>query len=442
MVFFDREKDKDQPEDVSTVIATKRAVVPKETEANLKFTQELMRALGTNNTELILQAVDVYNDKFEANNARRIRMEPYATNIKNFHTRLVNSIDGSKKIDGLNSDERISALGKMPELQDATRTFNTMKKYITKEVNELKTSVVTDSVVAGNSEIKGTIETIFDKFSDLKTRNMFFEYKYIQMYLFMSVFVQHVYNTMDKFIVDVIAINELKDQYRQESYKQIFDKLLKMFEVQGDSLNLKIENTDEFFNNLSKGMEKKMEDVKKSYDAAAKASMDDILRFILENENSMTKSLMQLVRDKNSGVERKQPFDGESSATPTGSVSLEDLAKQMQNATPSSSEIKTDGPRVQLQGSLSLEDVANHLEKETSASPKTAKQMQNATSSEIKTGGQPVELEGRYSLEDVANQLRTIKKGGFIRSGSTFPQSFYQTNSKSGGGKPQVFSAL
>ncbi len=409
MGFFDKKPE----QDIATVIVDKKTVIPKDTETNLKFTQELIKALGTNNTELILQAVDIYNEKFDANNARRIRMEPYATNIKNFHTRLVNSIDGSRSLDGLNSEERISALGNMSELKDATRTFNTMKRYISKEVNVLKDSVVTDGVVAGNREIKTTIEKIFERFSDLKTRNMFFEYKYIQMYLFMSVFVQHVYNTMDKFIVDVISINELKDRYRQEAYKQIFDKLLQMFEIHGDSLNLTVENTDEFFNTLAKGMDKKMDDVKKSYDAAAKASMDDILRFILENENSMTKSLLQLVKDKNANA----GYD-------KGNSSSDFLANSSPITPPSS---------VNPQNSVI----------ETPYTPLVKPQPPNSAAV-----NKPPQGLATVSLEDIAERLRDMpsappsppKTGGFIKSGTMFPKEFYDASGSQH--KPQSFSSL
>jgi len=382
-------------EDVKALLASKSVLMPKETEGNMTFTQQLIQALGTNNTELILQAVDAYNQKFDANNSRRIKMEPYANNIKSFHTRLVDSIDGARKLEGLNDDERIKAWGDIPELKDATRTFNTMKKYITKEVDVLKQSVVTDSVVANNQDIKGTIVQIFDRFSDLKTRNMFFEYKYIQMYLFLSVFVQHVYNTMDKFITDVISINGLKDKYRQDAYKQIFEKLLAMYNVRGDSLNLDIENTDQFFNELAQGMDKKMEDIKKSYDAAAKSSMDDILRFILENENTMTKSLMQLVKEKNSGV--------------TPSASAAPAATPVRTTPPQASRIEASG--------------ANPLMSGPPAPPIQPVQLPASQAARTAaTGGVPESV----SLNDIiAASSLPPKSGGFIRGLSTMPQAFY-----------------
>ena len=370
------------------------------------FTKQLMQSLGTNNTELILQAVDAYNEKFEANNSRRIRMEPYANNIKNFHTRLVDTIEGARKLDGLTDDERIKVIGELPELKDATRTFNTMKKFISKEVDVLKESVVNDSVVANNQEIKGTVIQTFDKFSDLKTRNMFFEYKYVQMYLFLSVFIQHVYNTMDKFITDVVAINDLKDKYRQEAYKQIFEKILAMYGVRGDSLNIDIQNTDQFFNELAQGMDKKMDDIKKSYDAAAKSSMDDILRFILENENSMTKSLMQLVREKNSGASGNAPR----ARAPQASVNAASMSyarvppPSSVNAAPMSYARAPPPSSVNTAAPVTLDDIVTANQPSASAPPRPAS----------------------VSLEDIiAAQQKQKQEGGFTRGHSTMPQAFY-----------------
>ena len=307
-------------EEVIKSLADKSVSMPQNMEKDLDLMKQMLSGLSNNNTELIIAAIDKYNEIYaKDDDKKRVVVSGNILNtIKNFHDKLILSMtDNKKNISGIvNREERAKEIAGIKELQTAQSTYEEIKKYVNKDVNAIKDTIVKDDVVAYNPAIKATVENIFDKFSEIKARDTFFQYKYIQMYLFLAIFVQHVYHSMDKFIKDVISINALKDRYRQEAYRQIFGKILDLYGSNGDIPDLEdIGSIDKFFQGLSVDMEKKQAEVKKAYEAAQQNSMEGILKFIIENETGMTDTLMKVVKQKEAESKGQSQSGQQSSPT-------------------------------------------------------------------------------------------------------------------------------
>ncbi len=289
-------------------------VIPASTFDNTDMLINMLgKLLETNNTELIFKVVDDYNKKIndqlskgdisqENANRRRINLDISKPSqmIKDFHNKLVLSANPQSSIASLpNAASRSAELERAGyDFKDAGRTMAALGKYVSKDLDPIKATI--ESTVL-DSDVKKVAGTVLNKFKDMKTQNLFFEYKFVQLYVFMSVFIQHVYQTMQDFIVKVEEINEAKNRVRINAYKKLFDELLKIFEVKGVDVG-NPEDLDKMFANLAGSIQQKVKDDQELFKKAASASMKDLLKFILENENGMTTDLISAVKD----IESKQ----------------------------------------------------------------------------------------------------------------------------------------
>jgi hypothetical protein len=148
-----------------------------------------------------------------------------------------------------------------------------------------------------NSEIKLVVDAILRGMVDMNSRSMFFEYKYISMYIFMTVFIQHMYNTMNKFMGEVVQLNEVRSRYRQEANKEIFDAILDAVDKSGVDITEHLRDHDIVIKQKASELQKKINDVQENYKQTMEMNMSGLLEYILKNERSMADSLMRVVQN-------------------------------------------------------------------------------------------------------------------------------------------------
>jgi len=76
---------------------------------------------------------------------------------------------------------------------------------------------------------KDSVLSILKKIKDAQVKYKYFEFKYIEMNIFLMLFVQKVYQTMDDFIENVMTFNKIRDRSRNDLLNEMFNTITTMF---------------------------------------------------------------------------------------------------------------------------------------------------------------------------------------------------------------------
>ena len=297
-----------KPEELKKVMNSSKVLIPQGSETNLGFVKELVNTLSSaNNSEIIMKVVNEYNKNIK-DEKMKVNVDNLGKSmdvIKNYHNELANSLKGENapNLSTLNADKRLATLNGIAELKDSPSTYNAIRNLVEKKLGSVKTKMDAFEFFKENTEIKSVVDKIMNGIVDLNARSMFFEYKYISMYIFMTVFIQHMYNTMDKFMGEVVQLNELRNRYRQQANKEIFDAILDAVDKSGVDITEHLKDHDVLVREKAQELQKKIDTVQTDYRNTIEMNMSSLLEFILKNEKQMADSLMKIVQVE----QQKQP---------------------------------------------------------------------------------------------------------------------------------------
>ena len=288
--------------------STPQFVAPDGILSKIKGLGEVIGYFNDNDTSSLTNFIDVYNQKVGAKDRIIIGPEIKATML-NFHNQLLSVIDqqiGTNATD-IQKQEILKA-----KLKDNKQLNDMLKMYYNQKMEDVETRVLSDEMVKSSTEMSSTVKVILNNVKSLKVKYKFFEYKYIQLNLFMIVFVQYVYNTMTKFIVDVIAYNQARDAIRQEMTQKIFKATQ---EIMGASdIALKPEDAEainKMIGNLQDRVQKDKNEIQELSHRLKNNSMSDLLNFILTSDDALASHVMTTVdkyrQDKNIPLQSQIP---------------------------------------------------------------------------------------------------------------------------------------
>lgn len=266
----------------------------------IKGLGDVIGFFNDNDTTALEGFVDEYNKKVASKD--KIDLGPEIKNLLlSFHNQLLTVIDN--QVVGASPAEKQQIL--KSKLKDNKQLNEMLSLYYNDKLRSIETRVMNDETVRGNKELGDTVKTILGNVKSLKVKYKFFEYKYIQLNIFMIVFIQYVYNSMTKFIVDVIAYNQVRDAFRQEMTQKIFDATKQI--MTASDIQIKPQDADSV-NRLIQGLQDKVkrdqEEIQEMSSKLKNNSMADLLNFILKSDENLASHIVE-------GVEKykqNQPF--------------------------------------------------------------------------------------------------------------------------------------
>lgn len=332
---------------------------------------DVIRHFNDNDTSSIEGFIDNYNK--QVSNKERIDIGPeMKTMMLNFHNQVLEVID--QELGSSSTPEEKREVLKA-RLKDNNQLNDMIKMYYDKKLMDFESKVMADATVQSNPEVLNTVKTIMGNVKSLKVKYKFFEYKYIQLNVFLIVFIQYVYNTMSKFIVDVIAYNQTRDAIRQEMTKKIFKATQ---DILGSSeLQMKPEDADainKMIANLQQKVQKDQYEIQELSNKLKTNSLSDLLNFVLTSDETLASHIMD-------GVDRYK------------------FTKQVRAA--------------------------------TSGSNRSNSAKSNAsTSKQSNSNARAASASASYKPSNVSPFLLPItdvpaQQGGFVRGASMFPQAFF-----------------
>jgi hypothetical protein len=303
----------------------------------IKGLGDVIGFFNDNDTSALEGFVDDYNKKVASKD--KIDLGPEIKNLLlSFHNQLLTVIDG--QVVGATPAEKQQIL--KSKLKDNKQLNEMLSLYYNDKLRSIETRVLNDETVRGNKELGDTVKTILGNVKSLKVKYKFFEYKYIQLNIFMIVFIQYVYNSMTKFIVDVIAYNQVRDAFRQEMTQKIFDATKQIMST--SDIQIKPQDADAV-NKLIQGLQDKVKrDQEEIQEMSAKLknnSMADLLNFVLKSDENLASHIVE-------GVEKykqNQPFPSNQNPNKPWSQNPNKQWQNKQGQTPNPSQDKYWQPR-------------------------------------------------------------------------------------------------
>jgi hypothetical protein len=255
----------------------------------IKGLGDVIGFFNDNDTSSIENFVDTYNKQVSAKDQIEIGPEIKGLML-GFHNQLLEVIDG--QLIGATSSEKQQVL--KSKLKDNKALNEMLRLYYNQKMQDVESRVLNDEVVRSNPEITETVRIIMNNVKSLKVKYKFFEYKYIQLNVFMIVFIQYVYNSMGKFIVDVIAYNQARDAIRQEMTQKIFRATQ---EIMGSSdMQLKPQDAEAINRMITNLQDKVSRDQKEIQEMSGKLknnSLSDLLNFVLTSDETLASHIME-----------------------------------------------------------------------------------------------------------------------------------------------------
>jgi len=425
-------------------------ILDKDVKKEVETLSKYVSAFNNDNAQDLLEIIKNYKSALNSS-SYNYDLKPIEAFVQNFHGELLKSIEQDKP----GMDEASKSTELRTRLKDRKLPAY-LKSVYDKNLQGFFDDVMKSELLENNPGVKGSVQDIFTNITTMKSKYKFFEYKYIQLNLFVLIFIQHTFETMDHFVSSIIAYTMTRDKVRQDSLKELVELLVRIM----NQAELTIRDEDfAVINNMMSMVETQIKDKKTNLDQAVtlakEGAMKELLQFVITNANIFSEKELKSFE----GKAPKNIFMNNASPSTTAASSFESLTTPFQvvatqPAANSSKSQLTQHEAKQTNANASS-SIANALKKQwiqqetkaanatsgmANSTKKTWEQQEakptNAPSgmanSSKKIWEEPEQKEKRpNSGKEVAlDELDSeIKRGGFVRGSSTFPQSFFELTS-------------
>lgn len=240
-----------------------------------------------------INKINTYIDFFNKNDTKSL-----LSVIKEFQQKTNSSYPNSNynfdKIESFvvdfhqNLQKQLDMTGDRSQINDILNNDETLKKYLENIKNykteEVFKDLMTNDTIKNNGMLQTNIKNILNNINNMNVKHKFFEYKYIQVNLFLIIFIQHVMATMQNFIEKVSYYSILRDAKKKDGVDALIKVLIDILNdprVQLDPANF------DMINDMSKKINKDIQDNQKKItekiNTIKESSFNDIVKFLYTN---------------------------------------------------------------------------------------------------------------------------------------------------------------
>lgn len=344
---------------------------------------EYVSFFNKNDVDSLLSVVDTYANNLKTSTGQTYQLSNIKRFVGKFHEELLEKI--TKDSPNMTAEEKKVQLGE--KLKDS-KLPDILKTTYDERLSKLKTEILGSPLVVKDRQMGQSIERIFTDITGIKSKYKYFEYRYIQLNLFLIVFIQHVFSTMDKFINSVLAYTVTRDRTRQDSMRQLIDLLLEIMRQAELNIDQKdFEAIDKLMSVVETEIKQKQKNLGEAVDKARVEALDEMLKLVVANHDMFADQATQGMSNPESTDDFVNSF----------SMRL--------NKAPSSLSVSA-GPAMNQVGEQGFG---------------------LATNSRPGKSSEPFNTKSNRTPGD-----GLVAYGGFVRDHSRFPQAFYELNSSTG----------
>jgi hypothetical protein len=254
----------------------------------------LMKQYNKNDVPQMLQDIESSGIKLPRNIVDRLRVT---------HQSILDNIDSAYTY-----EEK----GKKLEVNSALAEY--IQKDVDKDLEKQLETYLDNPFIKEDPMVQRGVKEVADSIKSIRGKYKFFEYKYLQMNVFLIGFITHVGDTLVRFVNETSAFYEAKEKYHLMLIRNLVKTFQDQLEVDANDKTGKIDATTigdslkELTQSVIDGIAKQKEFTEKS----KQQSLQDILKFLMERETEFADELVDIVDKYKTNKTR--------STTPTGSI--------------------------------------------------------------------------------------------------------------------------
>lgn len=322
------------------VASGKQVFLHDEVVNKVKEVREIIESFNKDDSEGLMSYVERYNADLKKAGQSGIDIpDSVKKSLLSFHNAVLSNLEGAST---MTPEERKAALIKrIGEGNTATRTknvFELLGKQYAQEMEDSKKKIIESTALKDNKEMQGAVTDIMNSMKSLKIKYKYFEYKYIEMNLFLILFIQKVYQTMDQFINNVLAFNKMRDASREALMQETLNVMVNI--ITSANLELNPEDFDQvtkMMDSVTKEIGAKEEQLKGKLNEIVALTSEDLSSFIDSLTETTQKQLVSTLSSKGvRATPAPAPVSTSTSAYPTVSASTAPRAPAFPTAAPAS----------------------------------------------------------------------------------------------------------
>jgi hypothetical protein len=252
--------------DVMHDIETKGAIVDKVIVDNIENLGKLVSQFNKNDTEAILDQIKnstEFKGKFP---------EQLLSRIGGLHQSILNTIDSS-----LTPDD------KKKEMETDANIQNYISKFVDKDTDEKMKEYLDSPFIKNDQVVLRSMTDVTGSIKNIRSKYKYFEYKYVQMNLFLIMFTKFVYTTVNKFISESAALYEAREKYHLVMIHNVIKTFQNIFKSESDKLtNIDTSSFTEAIKLLTKDVTDGIMKQRAVTEGMKKQSLNDILKFLMQ----------------------------------------------------------------------------------------------------------------------------------------------------------------
>jgi hypothetical protein len=268
-------------EEIMKDIEGKKGIVDKEMTENLTNLSDILSQFDKNDTQGILEKITKMKD-FEGKLPTTV-----LNRVGKVHKELLDTLDSS-----LSDDD------KKKQLQSNSAISNYIQQHVNQDLDTKMKTYLENPFIKNDPVVKQSMSDVTNSIKTIRGKYKFFEYKYLQMNVFLILFTKHIHTTVKKFIDETAAFYEARDKY----HLVLIHNVIKTFQQQlGDETKQLTElDTSAFTETIKQLTQSVMESITKQKSISEKMKQDslqEILKFLMEREVDFAKDIIKGVED-------------------------------------------------------------------------------------------------------------------------------------------------
>jgi len=308
-------------------------------------------------------------------------------------------------LDNIDSVYTYEEKGKKLEVDSAVADY--IQKDVDKDLDHQLKEYMDNPFIKDDPMVQRGVKDVADSIKSIRGKYKFFEYKYLQMNVFLIGFITHVGETLVRFVNETSAFYEAKEKYHLMLIRNLVKTFQDQLEIDATDNGGKIDATTigDSLKELTQSVIDSIAKQKEFTEKSKQQSLQDILKFLMERESEFADELVNIV-DRYKTEKRKGSYRSASKQPSTIRSTVQsqyDYNKRMQ---------------MQLERERELE---RQREIERQRQLELAREASRRYGSRYPSSAPS----SRYASDDDYRYRRRSMYGGFVRDASFFPSTEY-----------------
>ncbi len=198
-------------------------------------------------------------------------------------------------LDNIDSVYTYEEKGKKLEINSAVADY--IQKDVDKDLDQQLKEYMDNPFIKDDPMVQRGVKDVADSIKSIRGKYKFFEYKYLQMNVFLIGFITHVGETLVRFVNETSAFYEAKEKYHLMLIRNLVKTFQDQLEIDANDTGGKIDATTigDSLKELTQSVIDSIAKQKEFTEKSKQQSLQDILKFLMERESEFADELINIV---------------------------------------------------------------------------------------------------------------------------------------------------